>query len=293
MVYINNYKIGDIMFYNYVYLDPTKPGKYYYNDVDLCFLYEPFYAGKGHKNRSRVHLRNYNLDNDGNKLKTNKIKKIINETGNEPYIIIFNYCNNEVTTLNNEVQLISYIGRKINKDGPLTNITIGGDGTSGLKHTNEAKKKMSLSHKGFKHSEDTKIEMKNRMLGNTFMSGKKHSEETKKKMSLSQKKVERSPLTEETKKKISNSSKGIRPPAEATEKNRKNNENRVNVYDPLKPELGIFKVSVFDKKYKNGEVINAMKGYKHKNRVCPYCGKEGSGGNMTRYHFNNCKLKDT
>lgn len=36
-----------------------------------------------------------------------------------------------------------------------------------------------------------------------------------------------------------------------------------------------------------------MKGYKHKNRVCPYCGKEGSGGNMTRYHFNNCKLKDT
>jgi hypothetical protein len=24
---------------------------------------------------------------------------------------------------------------------------------------------------------------------------------------------------------------------------------------------------------------------------CPYCGKEGRGGNMTRYHFNNCKKR--
>lgn len=24
-------------------------------------------------------------------------------------------------------------------------------------------------------------------------------------------------------------------------------------------------------------------------RVCPHCGAEGKGGNMTRYHFNNCK----
>lgn len=25
--------------------------------------------------------------------------------------------------------------------------------------------------------------------------------------------------------------------------------------------------------------------------VCPHCAKEGSGGNMTRYHFDNCKQK--
>lgn len=24
-------------------------------------------------------------------------------------------------------------------------------------------------------------------------------------------------------------------------------------------------------------------------RVCPHCGKEGKGGNMSRYHFDNCK----
>lgn len=33
----------------------------------------------------------------------------------------------------------------------------------------------------------------------------------------------------------------------------------------------------------------AMKGYKYKTVECPHCGKSGSGGNMTRYHFSNCK----
>jgi len=26
-----------------------------------------------------------------------------------------------------------------------------------------------------------------------------------------------------------------------------------------------------------------------KPKICPHCGAEGKGGNMTRYHFNNCK----
>lgn len=26
-------------------------------------------------------------------------------------------------------------------------------------------------------------------------------------------------------------------------------------------------------------------------KTCPYCGLEGKGGNMTRYHFDNCKIK--
>jgi hypothetical protein len=26
-------------------------------------------------------------------------------------------------------------------------------------------------------------------------------------------------------------------------------------------------------------------------KICPYCGLSGSGGNMTRYHFNNCNKK--
>lgn len=33
-----------------------------------------------------------------------------------------------------------------------------------------------------------------------------------------------------------------------------------------------------------------MRGPRQK-KTCPYCGFVGAGGNMTRYHFDNCKLK--
>jgi hypothetical protein len=26
--------------------------------------------------------------------------------------------------------------------------------------------------------------------------------------------------------------------------------------------------------------------------ICPHCGKEGRGGAMTQWHFDNCKEKD-
>ena len=38
--------------------------------------------------------------------------------------------------------------------------------------------------------------------------------------------------------------------------------------------------------------LKTIKGYKYDNVECPYCGKIGSGGNMKRYHFENCKNKD-
>jgi len=35
----------------------------------------------------------------------------------------------------------------------------------------------------------------------------------------------------------------------------------------------------------------ARKGKKKPTVICPHCNKEGASGNMTRYHFNNCKNK--
>ncbi len=40
---------------------------------------------------------------------------------------------------------------------------------------------------------------------------------------------------------------------------------------------------------KSGTQKNPFKGYDKV--ICPYCEKEGKGGGMTRYHFDNCKLK--
>lgn len=35
----------------------------------------------------------------------------------------------------------------------------------------------------------------------------------------------------------------------------------------------------------------AFRGYKYDKITCPYCNKSGGGGNMKRYHFDNCKHK--
>jgi hypothetical protein len=33
----------------------------------------------------------------------------------------------------------------------------------------------------------------------------------------------------------------------------------------------------------------ALRGFKHVEKTCPYCGKIGAGGSMKRWHFDNCK----
>ena len=41
--------MNDNKFYVYVYLDPRKPGSFKFGEYE--FDYEPFYVGKGKKNR--------------------------------------------------------------------------------------------------------------------------------------------------------------------------------------------------------------------------------------------------
>ena len=45
---------------------------------------------------------------------------------------------------------------------------------------------------------------------------------------------------------------------------------------------------------KDGWVLGSkhVSGYTCKSVTCPHCGKVGAGGNMTRYHMNNCKFKN-
>jgi len=123
-------------FYVYAYLDPKSIGLFNYGEIE--FGYEPFYIGKGRKNRCYCGI------NDKKKcMKTNMIKNIINR-GDYPIIlkIYSNLTENEA--FEKEIFLISLIGRKDCKNGPLTNMTNGGDGSSGRKDTEKdtARKKL-------------------------------------------------------------------------------------------------------------------------------------------------------
>ena len=77
-------------YYVYCYLDPTRPGKFQYDGLNICFLYEPFYIGKGKGNRIFDHLKS---KNDVNSNKLNLINEII-DNGKEPIVRIIK---NELT----------------------------------------------------------------------------------------------------------------------------------------------------------------------------------------------------
>jgi hypothetical protein len=123
-----------IQYYNYIYLDPRKPGKYEYQGLDFCLLYEPFYVGKGKDNRYLDHIKEAKRKGmvTGN-LKNNKIVKILELNYNiKDYILRLNFTTNEKEALDYEIKLIKEIGRLDLKEGTLTNLTPGGDGVSGM-----------------------------------------------------------------------------------------------------------------------------------------------------------------
>jgi len=124
-------------YYVYVYLDTRKPGNYTYNE--LIFNYEPIYVGKGKKRRYKNHLSlRLNMENHF----YHKLNKIINE-GFEPEILIIKDNISENDAFDYEIELIKNIGRLIDNTGTLTNLTTGGEGSSGRICEKETKKKMS------------------------------------------------------------------------------------------------------------------------------------------------------
>lgn len=96
-------------FYVYVYLDPRKPGNYEYESI--CFLYEPFYIGKGTGRRYKVHLCDAKKEhhNDCNNVKINKIRSIL-RNNYEPIIYFYDTNMLECEALTQEKILISQIG---------------------------------------------------------------------------------------------------------------------------------------------------------------------------------------
>lgn len=190
-------RIGDIamgnLFYVYTYLDPRKPARYCYESV--CFLYEPFYIGKGRGSRCLDHLKF--LSRKTNKHFKGKLTKILSKFSNmQEYIIVLEGGITESKAFDLERQLIAQIGRADLKLGPLCNLTNGGEGTGGVVMSSEARKKRAESNTGKKRS------LKTRRLLSEINKGKNNPMFGK----LSPKKGTR--LSQETKDRISQSLKG-------------------------------------------------------------------------------------
>lgn len=156
-------------------MDSSKPGKFIYGDYELD--YEPFYVGKGISDRIKQTLY------DKSPFKKNKINKLKSLDIEILSIkLIENLSNSE--SIDKEIELISLIGRRDKNKGTLVNMTDGGDGRLSSPHSEETKKKISISRTGkgigWKHKEETlKIMSDNqRGDGNGFY-GKTHSYQNK------------------------------------------------------------------------------------------------------------------
>lgn len=149
-------------FYVYVYFDPRKPGDFTYGEYHFDF--EPFYVGKGYGSRYYRHLQAGTMKQDTNTYKTKKILHIKDQTGKEPIIRKYKEGLTESEAFSLEMRMIKTIGKR--GMGPLVNLTDGGEGPVGYKHTEETKRKMS----------ELKLGNKNHNWG------KPRTEETKKNM---------------------------------------------------------------------------------------------------------------
>jgi len=108
-------------------LDSSKPGIYKYSGLDFQFDYEPFYIGKGKGKRLFVHELDVLTGKEKNVLKRNRIQNIISSGK----FVISCFLTENLSckrALKLEVRFIKQIGRIITGDGPLTNLTEGGEG---------------------------------------------------------------------------------------------------------------------------------------------------------------------
>ena len=174
-----------------------------------------FYVGKGKGNRAYELDRNDFHDNISNSYGHAVVIVKDNLTEEEAFELERDTIEDYVFTLGYGIDIEGYKNRE--NDEFLTNLTFGGEGSSGFKHSEETKRKISESHKGIKYSEEVKRKM------SEAKKGIKYSEEAKRKMSEAKKGIQ---LSEEHKKKISESCKGRQLSEETKRKMSKSKKGR-------------------------------------------------------------------
>lgn len=143
-----------------------------------------FYVGRGkHYKRSSFLRRAYEV-----KRRNHIWKGIVERNGWQFEVHIFCHCLTLEESQHQEQQAIASFGKIIDGTGPLCNLTDGGDGVFGLKHSEEARRKMREKHaadpsrKELFRSEEFKAARRIALVKNkvpSSMKGRKHSKETK------------------------------------------------------------------------------------------------------------------
>ena len=151
-------------------MSPSLEQMEYYTYAYLREDGTPYYIGKGNGRRVYQKQKGHNPPKDKTR------------------IIFLKQNLTEQEAFKHEIYMIAVFGRKDLGTGILRNKTTGGEGLSGLVHTDESKEKMSKAKKG-----------------NSHFKGKKHTEESKRKNSEAHKgKI----LSEEHRRKVGEAFKG-------------------------------------------------------------------------------------
>lgn len=134
--------INTSMYYVYIYKTPINITVSYMS----ILADQPFYIGKGHGRRYKDHLSE-TADTTCNHLKVAVISRLVAQNLT-PVIEMYQTELTDAAAKALEIDLINHYGRLIDHAGPLTNKTLGGDGCTGFKHTEETKQLMSIQRKG-------------------------------------------------------------------------------------------------------------------------------------------------
>jgi NUMOD3 motif len=159
------------MFYNYLIINPGKPGRYDYEGLPFGICFEPLYVGKGKNKRWLFHFKTPVHSNPHLK---RTLQKLLN-AGFSPEECLVKWPSvSEEHSLEIEKLFIKNIGRQVAGTGPLLNLTEGGEGVSGIKLPHDVRMQISERQKkrtgkanaffGKIHSEESRIKMRNAAL---------------------------------------------------------------------------------------------------------------------------------
>jgi hypothetical protein len=314
------------IFYVYVLLDTRKPGKFIYekDDQKLEFDYEPYYIGKGgatNEKRPENHLIEAKKNNK-NSPKLNLIRCIIKENLEFKYVYLKENLT-EKEALDYEKFYISCIKRKDLSLGPLTNLTDGGEGL--INSSIETKKKISETliknykkenHPNYNknHSNSTIQKISNSII-KLHETGKYKLKKTRDKVKKSWEiKINTgfiSPLKNKKLEEIVGEEKALEIKKERSKKmSGKNSPSYKSISLEIQNQIiklyqeeekfpyeisNIFNISIskiISILKENNIHIRNSKEIKRNKKQCIFCKKEFDPRNYSRWHGNNCKLKN-